>query len=93
MSRNSYEVPGAERAMEQLKKDVMVREGFVSPDSTSENVKYEVARKLGIPLHRGDNGDLTTKQAGKVGGKIGGSMIKEMVRLAQQQMAGKNKTQ
>lgn len=35
-----------------------------------ENMKYEVAQELGVPLKEGYNGDLTAKQAGQIGGKI-----------------------
>ena len=41
---------------------------------------------LGIPLSKGYNGKLTSEQAGKIGGPIGGNMVKEMVRMAQEQM-------
>jgi Small, acid-soluble spore proteins, alpha/beta type. len=39
-----------------------------------------------VPLKRGDNGKLTTEEAGQVGGKIGGAMVREMIRLAQEQL-------
>ena len=38
------------------------------------NMKYEVANQLGINLKQGYNGDLTSKQAGY----IGGNMVKKM---------------
>lgn len=37
---------------------------------TFENMKYEVAQELGVPLKQGYNGDLTAKQAGQIGGSI-----------------------
>lgn len=46
-------------------------------------LKYEVAQELGVPLGPGYNGHLTAKEAGAVGGKIGGSMVRVMVRYAQ----------
>ena len=49
--------------------------------------KFEIAEELGIPLTNEDNGDLTSRQAGKIGGPIGGNMVKEMIRLAQEQLA------
>lgn len=54
-----------------------------------DEVKYEVAEELGIPLSKGDNGELTASQAGKIGGSIGGNMVKEMVKFSQEQMAKK----
>ena len=38
------------------------------------NMKYEIARELGVNLKRGYNGDLTSRQAGSVGGQ----MVKKM---------------
>jgi len=89
MSRRNrrYAVPGAERGMQAFKAEVMRREGYnVDPDRP-DDVKYEVAKDLGVPLEPGHNGNLTTESAGQIGGKIGGSMVREMIRLAQQQMA------
>ncbi|MDT8861065.1 alpha/beta-type small acid-soluble spore protein [Alkalihalobacillus sp. MEB130] len=75
-------VPEATQAVNKFKKQVMAKEGFHTTDP--ENVKYEVAKDLDVPLKKGYNGHLTSKQAGEVGGKIGGSMVKEMIRMAQQ---------
>lgn len=54
-----------------------------------DHVKYEVAEELNIPLSKGYNGKLTSEQAGKIGGPIGGNMVKEMIRMAQEQMTRK----
>mgnify|MGYP000842554473 CR=1 FL=1 len=35
-----------------------------------EDMKYEIAGELGINLKQGYNGDLTSKQAGSVGGQM-----------------------
>ncbi len=40
-----------------------------------EQYKYEVANELGVNLKKGYNGDLTSAQAGSVGGQ----MVKEMI--------------
>ncbi len=40
-----------------------------------EQFKYETANEIGVPLKDGYNGDLTTKQAGS----IGGNMVRKMV--------------
>ncbi|MFS0724688.1 alpha/beta-type small acid-soluble spore protein [Paenibacillus sp. 1P07SE] len=85
--RRQYIVPGAEQAMQQFKAEVMKKEGYTVNPSQPDDVKYEVAGKLGIPLKQGDNGDLTTESAGHIGGRIGGSMVREMVRLAQEGLA------
>ena len=49
------------------------------------NMKYEVAGELGINLKQGYNGDLTSKDAGS----IGGSMVKKMIEAQQRSMSGK----
>ena len=40
-----------------------------------ENIKMQAAREVGVNLKQGYNGDLTSKQAGSVGGQ----MVKKMV--------------
>lgn len=80
-------VPEARQQLDRFKKQVMKAKGFEAEDANS--VKYEVANELGIRLSQNDNGELTSAQAGKIGGPIGGNMVKEMVRLAQEQMARK----
>ena len=35
-----------------------------------ENMKYEIASQLGVNLKQGYNGDLTSREAGKIGGNI-----------------------
>lgn len=88
MARNNrLLVPGAREGVDQLKARVMREQGYEVTDPDS--VKYEVAEEIGVPLTNGYNGKLTAEQAGKIGGQIGGSMVKEMIRMAQEQMAKK----
>ena len=47
--------------------------------------KEEVASELGVPLKDGYNGDLTSKQAGS----IGGEMVKKMIMKQEQEMSNK----
>ena len=35
-----------------------------------DNMKYEIANQLGISLKQGYNGDLTSREAGTIGGNI-----------------------
>ncbi len=49
------------------------------------NMKHEIAGELGINLKQGYNGDLTSRQAGY----IGGYMVKRMIEQQQQSMSGK----
>jgi small acid-soluble spore protein D (minor alpha/beta-type SASP) len=82
-------IPEAAPGVELFKGEVMRQQGYNVDMSQPENVKYEVARSLGIPLSPKYNGRLSTEQAGKVGGRIGGTMVREMIRLAQQKLAQK----
>lgn len=45
--------------------------------------KQEVASEIGVPLKEGYNGDLTSRQAGS----IGGEMVKKMVMRQEEQMS------
>lgn len=44
--------------------------------------KMEVANEVGVNLKQGYNGDLTSRQAGT----IGGNMVKKMIHQAESQM-------
>ena len=48
------------------------------------NMKYEIARELGINMKQGYNGDLPSRQAGY----IGGYMVKRLIENAERSMAG-----
>ncbi|MEH7342663.1 alpha/beta-type small acid-soluble spore protein [Bacillus sp. JJ1532] len=79
-------VPDSRGALDQFKNKVMANEGYQVDRENPDHVKFEVADEVGVPLQKGYNGRLTSREAGKVGGKIGGSMVKELVRIAQEQM-------
>lgn len=88
-SKNKILVPEARAGLDQLKAKVMESKGYNVNQESPGDVKYEIANELGIPLQKGYNGKLTSEQAGKVGGPIGGNMVKEMIRMAQEQMLKK----
>ena len=48
------------------------------------NMKYEIARELGVNLKQGYNGDLTSRE----NGYVGGYMVKRLIEQAERQMAG-----
>lgn len=50
-----------------------------------DRFKYEVANEIGVPLKKGYNGDLTSRQ----NGSVGGYMVKKMIQDAESRMAGK----
>ena len=47
------------------------------------NLKYEIANEMGVNLKQGYNGDLTSAQAGS----IGGEMVRRMIKRQEEQMA------
>lgn len=50
-----------------------------------DKFKMEVASELGVPLKEGYNGDLTSRQAGS----IGGEMVRKMIKQQEEQMTSK----
>ena len=44
-----------------------------------DNFKTEVANSIGVDLKQGHNGDLTSREAGSVGGE----MVRRMIRYAE----------
>ncbi|MBQ8540326.1 MAG: alpha/beta-type small acid-soluble spore protein [Clostridia bacterium] len=51
--------------------------------SALDKFKMEAANEVGVNLTQGYNGDLTSKQAGSVGGQ----MVKKMIQSYEQNMA------
>ena len=47
-----------------------------------EKFKYEVASEVGVNLKQGYNGDISAKDAGK----IGGQMVRKLIQQAESQM-------
>lgn len=54
-----------------------------------EKLKLEIATELGINLTPGYNGNIPAKDAGKLGGIIGGNMVRTMVQYAEENMSSK----
>lgn len=50
-----------------------------------DTLKYEVANQIGVNLKNGYNGDITSKNAGHVGG----NMVKRMIEQSERSMSGK----
>ena len=53
--------------------------------SALDKFKYEVASEVGVTLKYGYNGNISAKDAGK----IGGNMVRKMIQQAENQMIGK----
>lgn len=50
-----------------------------------EKFKYEVANEVGVTLKDGYNGNLSSRDAGR----IGGNMVKKLIQQAETNMANK----
>ena len=50
------------------------------------NMKYEIAKELGINFKQGYNGDLSARE----NGYVGGYMVKRLIEQAERQMAQSN---
>ncbi|MFB3170737.1 hypothetical protein F4694_006392 [Bacillus niacini] len=81
-NRNKILVPEARNGLDALKAKVVQAKD-------PEDAKFEAAEEVGVPLKKGYNGQLTSQEAGKVGGRLGGSMVRELVKMAQENMAKK----
>lgn len=62
----------------------MSRNSVLIPEAKKamDSIKSEVANSLNVNLKQGDNGDLTSRQAGS----IGGEMVKRMIAYAANNM-------
>ncbi|PFN97499.1 alpha/beta hydrolase [Bacillus sp. AFS076308] len=78
--RNKILVPEARNGLDALKARVV-------QSGSPEDAKFEAAEEVGVPLKKGYNGQLTSEQAGKVGGRLGGSMVRELVKMAQENLS------
>ncbi|MEA4960714.1 alpha/beta-type small acid-soluble spore protein [Lutispora sp.] len=59
----------------------------VVPQATAalDRMKFEVASEVGVNLKEGYNGDLASRDAGRVGG----NMVKKMIEQAERSMSGR----
>ena len=69
--------------IDQSGKSVTNRMAVPEAKSAMNRFKEEVASELGVSLKEGYNGDLTSRQAGS----IGGEMVKKMIMKQEQQMS------
>jgi len=66
------------------------RNAGILPQSVLDQFKYEVAEELGLTEKINSQGwaNMTSRECGHVGGRIGGSMVKAMIRRAEQSLQG-----
>jgi len=63
-------------------------QGKVLPHSVLDQFKYEIAEELGMTNKIQTVGweNMTSRDCGRVGGRIGGNMVKAMIRRAEQSL-------
>jgi len=61
-------------------------------DSVLDQFKYEIASELGLKEKIDSQGwaNMTSRECGRIGGKIGGNMVKVMIRNAEKMMNDNN---
>ena len=77
--RNKILIPEARQELDKLKAEIM-------NTNDPAAAKFEAAKEIGIPLKEGYNGTLTSEEAGKIGGRLGGSMVREMINMAKKNL-------
>lgn len=82
--RKKILVPEARSELDQLK-------AKIAQTTNPSDAKFEAAQEVGVPLQKGYNGTLTPRQAGKVGGRLGGSMVRELVKMAEMNLSKNHK--
>ncbi|KWW17390.1 MULTISPECIES: small, acid-soluble spore protein, alpha/beta type [Peribacillus] len=80
--RNKILIAGARKGLDDLK-------AKVASTNDPEEAKFEVAKEMGVPLKKDYNGLLTSKENGKIGGRLGGGMVKELVKMAKANLTKK----
>ncbi len=61
------------------------KKAYAGAKAYLDELKYEVADEIGVPLKKGYNGDLTSAE----NGYVGGYMVKKMIEAQEKRMAGK----
>ena len=56
-----------------------------------DSMKDRVVDQKQVQSPRGDGGNLTTRQAGALGGEIGGSMVQKLIEVAEQTLVAEQK--
>ncbi|ALC80638.1 MULTISPECIES: alpha/beta-type small acid-soluble spore protein [Bacillus] len=77
--RNKLLVPEARAGVDRLK-------ARIANTQDPQKAKYEAAKEVGVPLDQKYNGNLTSKEAGKIGGSLGGQMVREMIKMAEEKL-------
>lgn len=83
-------VPEARGELDQLQTK-LISEELGRNFHSKEEAKVELAKELGVPLKASDNQDLRAGDAGKVGGAMGGRLVKELVAMSLRSLERNNR--
>jgi hypothetical protein len=97
---NRILVSDARRQLDQFKYEIADELAYFEPGAERtpqdytralDRLKFEIAGELGIPLQDGYNGELTSRQAGAIGGRIGGpiggNMVRRVIAVAEEELS------
>lgn len=79
---------GYNNSVSQIKKEVYTmatnsnRVIVENKQDALDRMKFEIARELGVDLKPGYNGDITARDAGRVGGE----MVRRLIAIAEKQL-------
>lgn len=83
---NQLLVPEAREEMDRLKAWVLKQQTGKQVRGPVE-AKMEMARQAGVSYRpQGYNGEMKTSEAGKMGGPVGGQMVKELIQMTQEEL-------
>jgi hypothetical protein len=87
-------IPDSKEGLAQLKVEVANEIGLpVSGEAANragpDAVTRAAATEYGVPLQEGYNGSLTSHDAGRLGGHVGGQMVKRLIAQAESLLAAR----
>lgn len=83
-------IPQARTKLDELQTK-LISEELGREFRNKEQAKMELAKELGVPLKEGDNASLKAGDAGKVGGAMGGRLVKELVAMSLKSLQRNNR--
>lgn len=92
MSRGNPLVPESKEALARLRAEVASEIGVPTSRVTETHegpdvITQGIAHMYGVPLKEDYNGQLTSHDAGRLGGHVGGQMVKRLIAQAQSLLA------
>lgn len=93
MSRGNPLVPESKEALARLRQEVAseigvpATSGVMATNEGPDVITHAIADMYGVPLQERYNGQLTSHDAGRLGGHLGGQMVKRLIAQAQSLLA------